>query len=120
MDQDGASVERLTDGGYAVSPSWAPNGQFLTFAWNRKYGPGAPGGQDIYVMDISSRPLKWLQLTHESGSCDFPSWSPDNRHIVFERSVGGKAQIWSMLVDGTQQKQLTTTGNNYMPNWSWK
>jgi TolB protein len=120
MDQDGASVERLTDGGYAVSPSWAPNGQFLTFAWNRKYGPGAPGGQDIYVMDISSRPLKWIQLTHESGSCDFPTWSPDNRHIVFERSIGGKTQIWSMLVDGTQQKQLTTVGNNYMPNWSWK
>jgi TolB protein len=120
MDQDGANVERLTDGGYAVSPSWAPNGQFLTFAWNRKYGPGAPGGQDIYLMDISTRPLKWLQLTHESGSNDFPSFSPDNRHIVFERTVGGKAQIWSMLVDGTQQKQLTTTGQNFMPNWSWK
>ena len=54
MDQDGASVERLTDGGYAVSPSWSPSGQWLTFAWNRKYGPGAPGGQDIYVMDIST------------------------------------------------------------------
>ena len=118
MDQDGAGVTRLTDGGYAVSPSWAPNGQFLTFAWNRKYGPGAPGGQDIYLMDISTR--RWVQLTHESGSNDFPSWSPDNRHIVFERTVGGKAQIWSMLVDGTQQKQLTTSGQNFMPNWSWK
>jgi len=120
MDQDGANVERLTDGGYAVSPSWSPSGQWLTFAWNRKYGPGAPGGQDIYVMDISAKPLKWLQLTHESGSNDFPSWSPDNRHIVFERTVGGKAQIWSMLVDGTQQKELTSTGQNFMPNWSWK
>ena len=118
MDQDGANVQRLTDGGYAVSPSWAPNGQLLTFAWNRKYGPGAPGGQDIYVMDESSR--KWLQLTHDSGTCDFPSWSPDNRHIVFERTIGGKTQIWSMLVDGTQQRQLTTVGNNFMPNWSWK
>ena len=118
MDQDGSGVVRLTDSGYAVSPSWAPNGDFVTFAWNRKYGPGAPGGQDIYVMDVSSR--KWFQLTHDSGSCDYPSWSSDNRHIVFERTVVGKTQIWSMLADGKDQKQLTTLGNNYMPNWSWK
>jgi TolB protein len=118
MDQDGSGVQRMTDGGYAVSPSWAPNGGMLTFSWNRKYGPGDPGGQDIYVMDIASK--RWLQATHESGTNDFPSWSPDGRHIVFERSIGGKAQIWSMLADGTHQQQLTRTGNNFMPNWSWK
>jgi len=120
MDQDGANIQRLTDGGYAISPSWSPNGQFLTFSWNRKYGPGDPGGQDIYVMDISTKPLKWLQITHESGSNDYPSWAPDNRHIVFERAVGGRSQIWSMLSDGTGQHQLTETGSNFMPNWSWK
>jgi TolB protein len=54
MDQDGANIQRMTDGGYAVSPSWSTNGQFLTFSWNRKYGPGAPGGQDIYIMDIAT------------------------------------------------------------------
>jgi TolB protein len=118
MDQDGTNVQRLTDGGYAVSPSWSPNGQFLTFSWNRKYGPGAPGGYDIYVMDIASK--RWLQLTHEAGSNDFPSWAPDNRHIVFERTMGRHAEIWSMLADGTEQHQLTHTGNNFMPNWSWK
>jgi TolB protein len=118
MDQDGSNITRLTDGGYAISPSWSPSGQFLTFSWNRKYGPGDPGGQDIYVMDIASK--RWLQLTHEAGSNDFPSWAPDSRHIVFERSVGGHAEIWSMLADGTEQHQLTHTGQNYMPNWSWK
>jgi TolB protein len=118
MDQDGSNVQRLTDGGYAISPSWSPNGQFLTFSWNRKYGPGAPGGQDIYVMDIASK--RWMQLTHESGSNDFPSWAPDGRHIVFERSVGGHAEIWTMLADGTEQHPLTHSGNNFMPNWSWK
>ena len=118
MDQDGANVQRLTDGGYAISPSWSPNGQFLTFSWNRKYGPGAPGGQDIYVMDIASK--RWLQLTHDAGSNDFPSWAPDGRHIVFERAIGGHNQIWTMLADGTEQHQLTQAGNNYMPNWSWK
>jgi TolB protein len=118
MDQDGSNVQRLTDGGYAISPSWSPNGQFLTFSWNRKYGPGAPGGQDIYVMDIASK--RWLQLTHDSGSNDFPFWAPDGRHIVFERAIGGKTEIWSMLADGTEQHQLTHSGNNFMPNWSWK
>lgn len=118
MSQDGSNVQRMTDGGYAVSPSWAPNGGLLTYSWNRKYGPGDPGGQDIYVMDIASK--RWLQTTHESGSNDFPSWSPDGRHIVFERTIDHHTQIWSMLADGTHQQQLTHTGNNFMPNWSWK
>jgi|SRR5579872_2975146 len=118
MDQDGANIQRMTDGGYAVSPSWHPSGQFLTFSWNRKYGPGAPGGQDIYVMDIATK--RWQQLTHDAGTNDFPSWSPDGRHIVFERKQGGRTDIWTMLADGTDQHQLTRSGNNFMPNWSWK
>ncbi len=118
MDQDGANIQRMTDGGYAISPSWSSNGQFLTFSWNRKYGPGAPGGQDIYVMDIASK--RWLQLTHDAGSNDFPSWAPDGRHIVFERAIGGHSQIWSMLADGTDQHELTHGSSNFMPNWSWK
>jgi TolB protein len=113
MDADGSGVQRLTDGGYASSPSWSPNGQFLTFAWNRKYGPGAPGGQDIYVMEIATK--RWIQLTHDSGQCDFPSWSPDGRHIVY--SNGHK--IWTMLADGTDRHALTAGGSD-MPNWSWK
>ena len=117
-DTDGGNVQRMTDGGYATSPSWSPNGQFLTFAWDRKYGPGAPGGRDIYIMDIASK--RWTQLTHDAGSNDFPSWAPDGRHIVFERETNHRTDVWSMLADGTQQQQLTHGGDNFMPNWSWK
>jgi TolB protein len=45
MASDGTNITRMTDQGYAVSPSWSPSGQFLAFAWVRHYGPGAPGGQ---------------------------------------------------------------------------
>ncbi len=120
METDGSGVQRMTDGGYATSPSWSPNGQFIAFAWNRKYGPGAPGGQDIYVMEVASK--RWIQLTHDIGRCDFPSWSPDGRHIVFANSGNGRAsdnKVMTMLADGTQQHALTASGAD-MPNWSWK
>lgn len=118
MDSDGSNVSRMTDGGYATSPSWSPNGQFLSFAWDRSYGPGAPGGEDIYIMDIASR--RWEQLTHGQGVNDFPSWSPDGRHIVFQRKNGNRTDIWTMLADGSHQQQLTHNGDSSMPNWSWK
>jgi TolB protein len=120
MNSDGSSVQQMTDGGYASSPSWSPDGQFIAFAWDRKYGPGAPGGQDIYLMEIATK--RWWQLTHDGGRCDFPTWSPDSRHIAYANSADGRAdhnRIWSMLRDGTQRRPLTGPGAD-MPNWSWK
>jgi TolB protein len=120
MDADGSGVQRMTDSGYASSPSWSPNGQYLAFAWDRRYGPGAPGGQDIYIMEITTK--RWIQLTHDSGRCDFPSWSPDGRHIVFTNDPDGRPghmRIMTMLADGTQKRALTGPGSD-MPNWSWK
>jgi TolB protein len=118
MESDGSNVQRMTDTGYAVSPSWSPNGQFLVFSWRRNYGPGAPGNQDIYIMDVATK--RWVQLTHDGGSNDFPCWSPDGRHIIFQSSRTGTTQVWTMLADGTQQRQLTTSGKNEQPNWSFK
>jgi len=117
-ETDGTNIQRVTDQGYAVSPSWSPNGQFLTFSWIRHYGPGEPGSQDIYLMDVASK--QFVQLTHDGGRNDFPSWSPDGRHIVFQSNRSGGLQIWTMLADGTSQKPLTSGANNSQPNWSWK
>jgi TolB protein len=71
MEADGTNVQRLTDQGYAVSPNWSPNGQFLTFSWMRKYGPGEPGSNDLYLMDVASK--QWVQLTHDAGATIFPA-----------------------------------------------
>ena len=75
--------------------------------------------------DVSARRWQfankqWVQLTHDGGRNDFPSWAPDGRHIVFQSNRSGSLQIWSMLADGTNQKQLTNSGSNSEPDWSWK
>ena len=75
-------------------------------------------GDRRWMGEFASR--RWVQLTHDSGRNDFPTWAPDGRHIVFEREEGHRSNIWSMLADGTEQHQLTHEGNNTMPNWSWK
>jgi len=101
MDSDGTNVQRLTDGGYATSPSWSPNGQFLAFAWNRKYGPGAPAGRTStsWTLPANAGP----SLTHDEGRQDFPILVPGwTAHIVFQREKGGGSEVWTMLSDGNR------------------
>jgi len=113
MNMDGANVERLTPGeGEASNPSWHPDGQIIAYAWTRGY---ATGNFNIFVMDVASR--KYDQLTHDMGRNENPSWAPDGRHVAFMSTHSGRPQIWSMLADGTELRQLTTQGNNWTPVW---
>ena len=115
MNIDGTSVSKfdLPDMGYVIDPAWSPNGQMLAFSWRRPNG-----NYDIYVMEAATRQL--VEITRDSGRNERPSWAPDGRHIVFESTRGGSRQIWTMLADGSQPHQLTTTGHNESPNWSPK
>jgi len=115
MNIDGTSVAKfdLPDMGYVIDPAWSPNGQILAFSWRRPNG-----NYDIYVMEAATS--KIIEITRDAGRNERPSWAPDGRHIVFESTRGGTRQIWSMLADGSQPHQLTTTGHNESPNWSPK
>jgi TolB protein len=117
MDSHGGNVRRISGGsGDAVSPAWSPDGQYLAFSWTRGY---APGNYNIFVADIASGKIEQpAQLTSGAGRNEHPSWSPDGRHVVFESDRGGKKQIYTMLVDGTQVRALTSTGENFTPVWS--
>jgi TolB protein len=114
MNIEGTDVVRLTTGeGEAVNPAWHPEGQHIAFAWTRGF---EPGNFNIFVMDVATRRVD--QLTHGAGRNENPGWAPDGKHIVFSSRKAGRTQIYTMLADGTQVKQLTSQGDNTMPVWS--
>jgi TolB protein len=113
MNFDGTGVERLTNGeGEASNPSWNPDGQHIAFSWTRGY---ATGNFNVFLMDVATR--QFDQLTHSEGRNENPSWAPDGRHLVFMSTRSGTHQIYTMLADGTQVRQLTTSGRNQTPVW---
>ena len=65
-------------------PTGLLTGSFLRSHGCESMAPANLGSNDIYLMDIASK--QWVQLTHDSGRNDYPSWSPDGRHIVFQSS----------------------------------
>jgi TolB protein len=115
MNIDGSSQTKvdLPDMGYVIDPAWSPNGQLLAFSWRRRNG-----NYDLYVMEIATRQL--VELTRDVARNERPSWAPDGRHLVFESTRTGTRQIWSMIADGTDARQLTKQGQNESPNWSPK
>jgi TolB protein len=112
-DADGSNAQRidLPDMGYVIDPSWSPNGQLLAFSWRRP-----SGNYDIYVMDVVNHQL--VELTKDEARNERPSWAPDGRHLVFESTRTGTRQIWTMLADGSQPRQLTFQGQSESPSWS--
>jgi TolB protein len=112
-NSDGTDTQKidLPDMGYVIDPAWSPNGQLLAFSWRRP-----SGNYDIYVMDIITHQL--VELTKDEARNERPSWALDGRHLVFESTRTGTRQIWSMLADGSQPRQLTFEAQNESPNWS--
>lgn len=115
MNADGTNIQQLDlpDMGYVIDPAWAPNGQLLAFSWRRPNG-----NYDIYVMEVATQRI--VELTRDQGRNERPWWAPDGRHLVFESTRSGSRQIWVMLADGAQPRQLTQSGSNESPNWSSK
>ena len=114
MNLDGTDKEMLTSGvGDVANPSWSPDGHHIAFCWTRGY---EPGNFNIFVMDIADKVP--VQLTSNSGRNENPGWAPDGVHLVFSSMRGRVTQIYSMLADGTNVRQLTTQGNNLQPVWA--
>ena len=113
----GVNLIELTHGADSM-PVWSPKGDRIAFL--RDTGDG----HDVYVL----RPTKsddWADDTDEVAVADAeynetdPSWSADGRRLAFVVHFDDQAEIFTVLVDGSELKQLTyNTADDLMPDWS--
>ena len=74
------------------------------------------GGFDIAIVDLATRQVR--QITQGRGSCEYPSWAPNGRHLVFSCERGRRWELTISDRDGRSLQILATgPGNNVQPDW---
>ena len=91
---------QLATGVCGGTPSWSHSGRRIAFT----------GGGGVAVMNADGSGVRAV-----FGHGSLPAWSPDGRRLVFRHASGNIATI---RTDGTDLRQLTTSGRDDSPAWS--
>lgn len=93
-------------------PAWSPDRTKLAFTFNGK--DGAIRAPKIGILTLATKQLVLLKKGYAN-----PSWSPDMRYIVAERTQGNGPDI--VVLDpasGAEVAHLTSDGNSFNPVFS--
>jgi TolB protein len=113
MDAEGGNPRRVSFGAaHFDSPAWSPTGDRIV------YVARVDNVFDLYVLNLRRNEVN--KLTESNARNESPSWSPDGRHVVFTSNMRGGLQIFTIDYDGlaSSLRQLTTRGDNKLPEWS--
>jgi TolB protein len=71
---------------------------------------------EVYTANIDGSNVARLTTTGRNGQ---PRWSPDGTRIAFTSWRSGRAEVWTMNADGTDQQRVVALEHGaYMPDWS--
>ena len=120
----------LTRPGTEYAPTFSPDGRFVVYTFDPDddgiSSEGESNATNIWRSDADgSGPHVRLTRTRKLDE-NWPSWSPDGRHVAFfrgdERSPwyqSGWGHIWIMDADGSNKHRLTPKGGlDVTPVWS--
>lgn len=114
MDAEtGLNVTRLTGvGNYNDAPAWNPSKEWVEIAYTARL----EGNFEVAIVDLATRQVR--QITEGRGSCEYPTWAPNGRHLAFSCSRGG---MWQITVSDRLGRAVQTLaagpGNNVQPDW---
>ena len=112
MDQDGANVRLLSQGGELVlTPRFSPTSQQITYTSYAREQPR------VYLMDLETGQKQ--SVGDFPGMAFAPRFSPDGQRIVMSLQSGGDTNIFEMDLGSRQLRQLTqSTGIDTGPCYS--
>ena len=96
---------------YRTGPEWSPKGDEIAYQQQM-------GDFQVWTIAVKDRAMK--QLTFE-GENEDPSWAPDGRHLAITRrlgAIGDPRSIWILDKVTGRLRQLTTTGDARLSDWS--
>ena len=102
MDQDGANVRYLTNGGDLVlTPRFSPSSQEITYM---SYGSGEPR---VYLLNIETGQREIVG--NFPGMTYSPRFSPDGQRVLMSLQQGGNANIYAMDLRSRATTRLTNS-----------
>lgn len=108
MDFDGENVKQLTrDGNFALSPSWAPDGNRIVFT---SYKPAVKGGfanPNLYTYNVATN--KRELVTAARGINSGAVFHPKKNQIAYTYSNNGKPEIFMLDLEAKTRVALTQT-----------
>lgn len=114
MDQDGANVRLLSQGGNLVlTPRFSPTRQEIAYTQYTRSQP------QVMLLDLVTN--KRTKLGNFQGMTFAPRFSPDGRRIVMSLQTGGNSNLFEFDIASQRKRQLTNassidTAPSYAPD----